>query len=284
MTESNDILNVAEADFEKEVIEHSKTRPVLVDFWAKWCGPCVKLKPLLESAATKGEGAFRLVKVDTDANQNIAMAFGISSIPAVMMFRDGKPVDSFVGLVSPTELDAFINRWLPQPADKLVDEAIEAIAKGNWPEARQACEKALELNPNHDFARINLAKALLEEKGKEANADAIEALIEPLPDSGPLGEDVLRIKGRLYFLRLAQGGTLGKVKETQAAELCAKAGEKALKGETEQAVEDLLAAGELDFALAKGAVKEALIQCFHLLGEHHPKLAGYRSRLMMLLT
>ncbi len=284
MGDANEIFEVAEAAFEKEVLEHSRTQPVMVDFWAKWCAPCVKLKPILEEAARRAAGSFRLVKIDIDASPNLANAFGIASIPAVMMFRDGKPVDSFVGLISPEDLDRFIARSMPQPADQLLAKAREAKANGQSSEAADLCRQALEIDPGQDGARILLAGVLLEEKEKPIDIAAIETLLEPLADSGQVGREVLHLKAKVFFAKLAQAKAEANTPKSKAAELCAKAGEKARLGEVEAAIEDLLAAGELDFKLAKGPVKEGLVHCFHLLGEGHPKLASYRNQLMMLLT
>lgn len=103
-------LDVTDANFESEVIEKSKTTPVLVDFWATWCGPCVSLKPTLEKIAKEYEGKFILAKAATDDNQDAAGKFGVMSIPAVKLFKDGKVVDEFVG----AQPEATIKEWLDQ--------------------------------------------------------------------------------------------------------------------------------------------------------------------------
>src|SRR4051794_35302943 len=156
------IRDVTEATFEQDVIHRSHEVPVLVDFWAAWCGPCRQLTPALESAVRDREPKVDLAKLDTDANQRLAAAYRIQSIPAVKAFRDGKVVEEFVGAVPPAEVARFIDGLLPSEADALV-------AVGGEPELR----RALELEPNHADAKIALAR-LMRERGE--NDAALELL------------------------------------------------------------------------------------------------------------
>jgi putative thioredoxin len=156
------IRDVTEATFEQDVIQRSHEVPVLVDFWAAWCGPCRQLTPVLESAVREREPEVDLAKLDTDANQRLAAAFRIQGIPAVKAFRDGKVVDEFVGAQPPAQVARFVDGLLPSEADALV-------ATGTEPELR----RALELEPNRADARVALAR-LLRERGE--NAAALELL------------------------------------------------------------------------------------------------------------
>ena len=143
------VIDVTEQDFEREVVERSRTTPVVVDFWAAWCGPCRMLGPILERAAEARGDQVVLAKVDTDANPNIVRAFQIQGIPAVKAFKDGRVVDEFVGVQQPAQVERFFDRLVPSEADALVAAGDEASLR-----------RALELEPNRMDARVALAEQL----------------------------------------------------------------------------------------------------------------------------
>jgi putative thioredoxin len=144
------IFDVDEAQFEQRVLERSRSVPVVVDFWADWCGPCRQLTPALERAASARSGRVELAKLDVDANQSLATAFRIQGIPAVKAFRDGRVAAEFTGAIPPAEVERFFDSLLPSEADELVDGGDEA-----------ALRKALELDPGHAVARRELGRILL---------------------------------------------------------------------------------------------------------------------------
>jgi putative thioredoxin len=144
------VFDVTEKDFEQRVIERSREVPVVVDFWAEWCGPCRTLSPALEAAAGKREGKVELAKLDVDSNQQIAAAFGIRGIPAVMAFRDGNIVDQFTGAIPPARVEAFFDGLVPSEADRLVSAGDEASLR-----------KALEADPHHAAAATRLGRLLI---------------------------------------------------------------------------------------------------------------------------
>jgi putative thioredoxin len=120
------VKDVSEAEFETQVIERSKELPVVVDFWAEWCGPCRTLGPAIEAAVNSRQGKVELAKVDVDSNQQLAAAFRIQGIPAVKAFRDGKVVDEFTGALPPAQIDAFLDRIVPSEDDERIRAALDS--------------------------------------------------------------------------------------------------------------------------------------------------------------
>jgi putative thioredoxin len=143
-------LAVTEATFDRDVVELSKRTPVVVDFWAEWCGPCKALSPALEAAEAKRGGQVLLAKVDVDSNQSLAGRFGVQGIPAVKAFRDGEVVDEFVGAVPPAKVEAFFDSLLPSRADELLEKGDELSLR-----------EAAELEPRRADIAVRLGRARL---------------------------------------------------------------------------------------------------------------------------
>jgi len=159
------VFDVDEQQFMDRVVERSREVPVVVDFWADWCGPCKALSPALEQAANSRAGKIELAKVDVDKNQMLAQSFGVRGIPAVKAFRDGRIVDEFTGAIPPAQVEKFFDRLVPSEADEL--------ASG---EDEESLRRALELEPNHPDAAVALARLLVE----RGDLDEAEGLLEPL--------------------------------------------------------------------------------------------------------
>jgi putative thioredoxin len=157
-------VDVSEETFESEVVERSRSVPVVVDFWAEWCGPCRTLTPALEAAESAREGKVVLVKVDVDANQALAARFGVQGIPAVKAFRDGTVVDEFVGAVPKAKVEALFDSLVPSRADEL-------LAAGDELSLREASE----LEPRRADIAVALARKRLERGAEEDALAAVEA-------------------------------------------------------------------------------------------------------------
>jgi len=160
------MMDVTVANFETEVIEASLSVPVLVDFWAPWCGPCKSLGPVLEKLELAYAGRFKLVKINSDEEQELAGAFGIRSIPTCVLMVQGKPVDGFMGAQPEGQIKAFLDKHLPTENELLAqseeDEALEALADGDDETALAKLQQAVDTDPNNDDARFDLVKLLLQ--------------------------------------------------------------------------------------------------------------------------
>ena len=172
------MMDVTIQNFEAEVIEASMTTPVLVDFWAPWCGPCKSLGPILERVETAYEGRFKLVKINSDEEQQLAQAFGIKSIPTCVLLKNGQPVDGFMGALPEGQVKQFLDKHLPAAeelqAQAAAQEAQEHLQAGDAQSARAALEQALATDPGNDDARFDLVKLLIGH-GELAEAAALLA-------------------------------------------------------------------------------------------------------------
>lgn len=168
MSPSEYIIDVNEADFEYQVLAYSQQVPVVVDFWAEWCKPCKMLGPMLEGLAQEAQGLFRLAKVNVDDNPNLAVRYGVRSIPILKAFRDSQMIAELLGVQPEARLREFIRSIAPSESDLLVAKGNSQLALLRSTQAEQTFRQALEMTPQNTAAMLGLAKSLLQQgKGRE---------------------------------------------------------------------------------------------------------------------
>jgi putative thioredoxin len=193
------ILEVGEATFERDVIQRSHQAPVVVDFWADWCGPCRTLGPVLERLAMDAEGAWTLAKVDVDSNPRLAQAFGIQGIPAVRAFKDGRQVAEFTGALPEARVRAWLAGLGPSAADEALEDAERREGRGDFEGAAAGFRLALDLEPGHDRARRGLERVELRQRARDLDGADLRARAEagPLDSATAMGlADLEVLEGR----------------------------------------------------------------------------------------
>lgn len=287
MTDANITRDITEDSFQHEVIEASKSVPVLVDFWADWCQPCRMLAPLLDQLAESHAGALKIVKVNSDTQLQLAAKLGVRALPTVKLFRHGKLVDEFSGVQPLSALQAFLAPHLPGETDALLREAEGLAGEGRREEALDLLYRALEADSEDYRIQPRLADLLM----VAGRLDEAERLLKSLPANIQQEEEVLRLNARLAFARTAgdapDAAALSATLEKEPDNLDARyqyGAVKVMQGEYEEAMDSLLELIRRDRSYRDDIGRRALVNVFQLLGNEGPLVKKYRGKLSSVLN
>ena len=272
------------AEFERQVLEESRRRPVVVDFWAPWCGPCRSLKPILEKLADEYGGKFLLAKVNADENQELSARYGVRGIPAVKAFSQGRLADEFSGALPEAAVREFLDRLVPKPAEVLRLKADEQLRRGDVSGALKLLAEAAALDPANEWVRVDAAAIMLD-MGELAEAQRLLQEVR-LDDAR-----VVQLRSRLEF---AQAAASGESAEALAARIARNSDDlqarlqlaKLLAAARDYAgaMEQMLEVVRRDRRYGDDAGRRALLAVFELLGSGHPLVGEYRRKLASALN
>lgn len=273
---NGNIIDVNEADFEYQVIAFSQQTPVVVDFWAEWCGPCRTLGPLLERLASQAGGSFRLAKVNVDENPNLARRFDIRSIPAVKGFRNGQAVAEFTGAIPELQVREFLKKLIPDETTLALEKGLSLLRERNFPGAEAALREALQGDPLNPSALLGLVKVLLfQGRGPEAIQ-----IIEHFPASKELAaahtlHSLARALDEAVTYRINESDPLAAA--YQRALLLIE------RGNLPAAMDGLFDILREDKRYLNGVAHKVVLALFELLGQDDPLTQEYRRELANIL-
>lgn len=286
MAESPNVVTLTSQNFRQIVLEGSYERPVLVDFWADWCAPCRSLMPILAKLADEYGGRFLLAKLNTEEERALATQFGIRSLPTVQLFKDGRPIDQFMGALPEAQVRAFLDQHLPRESDGLLHLIEDRLLAGDLDAAQAALDEARAKDPAN--ARLLLIEVqILAARGDLPGA---EALLERAPLELAKDPELLAMRGQLHFANLAASAPpvveltarlAANPRDSQASYLLAV--HQAAEGQLETALEGFLSLLKRDRAYGDDAARKAMLLIFDLLGGEGPMVQAYRNKLIRAL-
>ncbi|MDB4861517.1 thioredoxin [bacterium] len=283
------IIDINQDQFVEEVIEKSKTTPVIVDFWAPWCGPCKQLTPILENLVNKKNGKVILAKINVDENQGIAGQLNIQSIPTVYGFVEGKPVDAFQGAQPESKIEEMIDKLIDaapgNEVPKLLEEADNLFKDQKFEEAQKIYEALVGMDPGNPKVIGGLLRCLVQLK----KYDDAKEMMDSLDDETLKNEEILKINKLLTNLDKDEGGDIEELKllvtnDPNNKEKRFNLAEKYLSSsETELGFNELLIIFEKDPKWNDEAAKKKLLEYFDLLGFNDPNVLEARKKLSSLM-
>jgi putative thioredoxin len=279
-------LTVTAANFMTDVVEASGQTPVLVDFWAPWCGPCRQLMPILDRLAGHYGGRFKLAKVNTDEQQELAQQIGVRSLPTVVLFKDRTVVDHFIGVVPESQIKDMLDKHLPKTLDSPLQRAQQLQAAGDFAAARKILENELA----RDRENIDLQTALAELQALDGDLDGARRELERLQGSHPGHAAVKRLAALLTFSDVvAAYPDVRSLRERAAANPSdldlkhALAVHQLLGGDVEPALLAWLEMLRDDRGYKDGLARRSLVQAFELIGEADPIVGQTRKAMSKML-
>jgi len=288
------LLEVDEGTFEREVLEASQRVPVLVDFWAPWCGPCRALGPLLERLEESYAGRFKLVKVNSDSSPELATRYGVRSIPYVIAFVDGHAADSFVGALPEGQVRAFLDRVIPGPADRERSRARQLVERGELPAAGKALRAALALEPGNDDVHLDLAELLLERMPPPVDPQRLAEAETELAAVRASARSEARWRALDFRLSSLRNAASLPPSETLRAQLATAPDDLAARlqlarlyiaqRQLEAALEQLLEIIRRDRRFGDDEPRRMMLSIFELLPDQPQLVSDYRRRLSALLN
>ncbi len=272
---SDHIIHVNEADFHAQVLEHSVQQPVVVDFWAEWCIPCRGLDQILERLADEAAGAFRLAKLDVDANPRLAKQLAVKNIPAVKAFRNGQLVAEFSGIQPEAKVREFLQALGPSSYDLEAGRAEHLLALQDWAAAEEAFRQILDSDRDHPAGLLGLAKAQLVQ-GNFAGA-------LPILRNFPVSKLYRQAEQLIPLAQAMADDANGDLPEDELSPLFANSLRLAGRGQLEAAMDGLLELLRQDKRYHKGIAHRSALGVLALMGEHSPQAQAYRKELASLL-
>jgi len=284
------IKDTTEADFMKDVVEASKEMPVIVDFWAPWCGPCKTLGPALEAAVTAAKGKVKMVKLNVDENQMIAGQMRVQSIPTVYAFHEGRPVDAFQGALPPSEIKEFVDKLVALTGDGGLGEALEAaeamLSEGNTSDAMEVFAAIIGEEPENAAATGGLARAHI----AAGTLDQAEALLANAPAAIASAQELEAARAQLELARQAEhAGPVDELRGVLAADpddhqaRFDLAGALHANGDVAEAIDELLELFRRDREWNDAAAKAQLFVVFDALTPTDPLVQKGRRRLSSMI-
>ena len=279
-------IQVTSETFETDVLQKSQETPVLVDFYAEWCGPCKTLGPMLERLADEYAGAFILAKVDADAEQMLVAGMGVRSLPTVVLFKNGQPADHFMGALPEGEIRAILDKHVERVEASPLERAAELVALGQYDEAIALYQLITADDPENYDVYLDMAQALL----KKGDLDSAEAIVERLPDAQKMDPRAKSIVAGKVFRDLLAGAPDRATCESRIAANDEDSEARyflavhlMVSDDVESAITHLLTIIRTDRQYNDDAARLLLIQIFDRLGNDDPRARTGRRQLATLL-